>query len=231
MVQMRAGADRGPVRALAARHGSNIRYEYQNVLKDTLNIRSVPVAALDALKKTQGVRSVTEDVYHEDLLQLDESMPLIQGLQTQITGAGFGADGSGARVCVLDTGVAMNHVMYADRIDTAASYDFVNNDPNPQDDQGHGTHVAGTILGGNGLVVDLGCDGEETFQGIAPNATLIAVKVLDAFGGGLDSDIAAALDHCVNPALPGGPADVINLSLRGRVYRSLRRVGSDGRRG
>jgi serine protease AprX len=218
MVRMRAGADRGPLRALVKRYGSAVRYEYKNVLKDTVNIRSLPVAALDALKKTQGVHVVTEDVYHEDLLQLDESMPLIRGLQTQIAGAGFGADGTGARVCVVDTGVRMDHVMYADRIDTAASYDFVNNDSNPADDQGHGTHVTGTVLGGNGLVVEFGCDGTETFQGVAPNATVIAVKVLDALGGGQDSDIAAALDHCVDPNLPGGPADVINLSLGGGAF-------------
>jgi subtilisin family serine protease len=218
LVTMKPGADRGPVRALAARHGAKVRYEYRNVMTDTLNVRGLPAAALAALRDAQGVLSVMEDVYHDDLLQLDESIPLIHGLQTQISGAGFAADGAGTRICVIDTGVAMTHIMYADHIDTAASYDFVNDDPLPQDDQGHGSHVAGTALGRTGLVVDLGCEGRETFQGVAPNATLIAMKVLDATGGGLDSDVVAALDRCVDPALPGGPADVINLSLGGGSF-------------
>jgi len=218
LVTMNPGADRAAVRALASRHGAKLHYEYRNVMTETLNVRGLPVAALDALTRTQGVRSVVEDVYHEDLLQLDESIPLIHGLQTQIGGAGFTADGSGTRICVIDTGVAMNHVMYADHIDTAASYDFVHDDPIPQDDQGHGSHVAGTALGRTGLVVDLGCEGRETFHGVAPNATLVAMKVLDASGGGLDSDVVAAIDRCVDPSLPGGPADVINLSLGGGSF-------------
>jgi len=221
LVTMQAGADRAAVRSLAATHGAKIRYEYRNVLPNTLNIRDFPAQAVEALRKAPGVRSVTEDVYHEDMLQLDESTPLIHGLQEQIQGAGFNVDGSGVRVCVVDTGVATDHVMYADRVDLAASYDFVNNDTNPADDEGHGTHVAGTVLGGTGLTVDFGCEGVEPFQGVAPAATLIAVKVLDASGGGLDSDVAAGIDHCVDPALPGGPADVINLSLGGDVFPSV----------
>jgi hypothetical protein len=206
------------VRDFARLNGAQIRYEYRHVLTDTLNLRSLPQPALDALRRLDGVLAVFEDVYHEDLLQLDESVPLIRGLQSQITDAGFSANGSGARICVVDTGVSATHLMYADRIDKSASYDFVHNDSDPQDDQGHGTHVAGIALGRTGLAVDLGCEGVEPFQGVAPDATLIAMKVLDAGGGGLDSDVAAGIDRCVDPALPGGPADVINLSLGGGSF-------------
>jgi len=218
---MQPRAERGAVRALAAGNGASVRYEYRNVLPNTLNIRNLPVNAVAALRKLPGVHSVTEDVYHENLLQLDESTPLIHGLQGQLQAAGFSADGSGVRVCVVDTGVAMDHAMYADRIDVAAGYDFVNDDTDPSDDQGHGTHVAGTVLGGTGFSVDFGCEGVEPFQGVAPAATLIAVKVLDAAGGGLDSDVAAGLDRCVDPNLPGGPADVINLSLGGGSFSTV----------
>jgi hypothetical protein len=185
-----------------------------------LNVRELPKSAVSALRRVAGVRTVFEDVYHEDLLQIDESMPLIGGLQSQIGTAGFAADGSDVRVCIIDTGVKKSHIMYADRLDLAASYDFVNGDSDPEDDQGHGSHVAGIVLGRTGLVVDLGCDGREPFQGTAPEATLISMKVLDALGGGLDSDVAAALDRCVDPDLPGGPADVINLSLGGGAFSS-----------
>ena len=89
---------------------------------------------------------------------------------------------------------------------------FITTTPNPDDDNGHGSHVAGIAVGGEGLVVG-GCEGNEPFQGIAPKATLIGVKVLDAYGGGFSSDIIAGIDHCADPNLPGGPADVINLSI------------------
>ena len=108
-------------------------------------------------------------------------------------------DGTGVRVCVCDTGIDMDHMMYADRIDAAASYDFANNDSNPDDDNGHGSHVSGIAVGGTGLVVDLGCDGEEAFQGMAPGATLIGAKILNSAGGGTDSDIIAGIDPLRGP--------------------------------
>jgi hypothetical protein len=127
--------------------------------------------------------------------------------------AGFDADGSEVRICIVDTGIDTDHAMYSDRIDAAAGYDFANNDQDPEDDHGHGSHVAGIALGGLGLSVDFGCAGDESFQGVAPNATLIGVKVLDSEGGGNASDIIAGIDHCASSTLPGGQADIINLSL------------------
>jgi hypothetical protein len=103
--------------------------------------------------------------------------------------------------------------MYTDRIDTDAGYDFANDDPDPEDDHGHGSHVAGIAVGRTGLSVTLDGCGPDPFQGIAPAATLIGIKVLDAFGGGSSSDIIAGIDRCADPDLPGGPADVINLSI------------------
>ncbi|MFQ5415352.1 MAG: S8 family serine peptidase, partial [Phycisphaerae bacterium] len=102
--------------------------------------------------------------------------------------------------------------MYASRIDTAASWDFNNNDPNPDDDHGHGSHVAGIAVGG-ALTIDLGCDGVEPFQGVAPGATLIGAKILNSAGGGTTSNIIAGIDHCADQSPSGGRADVINLSI------------------
>jgi subtilisin family serine protease len=221
LIEMNAGSDRTAVRSFAKRNGARVHHEYSNVLKNTVNVRDLPATAIDALKRVRGVRTVVEDVYHPDLLQLDQSMPLIGGLQSQIAAAGYDADGTGARVCVIDTGIKKAHIMYTNRLDLAASHDFVNDDDDPEDDQGHGSHVAGIILGRTGLVVDFGCDGSEPFQGTAPKATVISMKVLDAAGGGLDSDVAAALDRCVDPELPGGPADIINLSLGGGAFSGV----------
>jgi subtilisin family serine protease len=77
-------------------------------------------------------------------------------------------------------------------------YDFVSNDPDPMDDQGHGTHCAG-IAAGNG-----------SLTGVAPGARLLAYKVLDYSGGGYEDDIIAAIDKAVVDG-----ADVLSLSLGG----------------
>src|SRR5207244_6808706 len=69
--------------------------------------------------------------------------------------------------------------------------DFVNNSTLPYDDNGHGTHVAG-IIGGNGY------DSYGDKKGIAPNASLISLKVLDANGRGTISSMIAALNWVAN---------------------------------
>ncbi len=92
----------------------------------------------------------------------------------------MGYTGEGIKVGVLDTGVNYNHVdlqdhMWIDPGYPNHGYDFVNNDNNPMDDHGHGTHCAGTVAGD-------GTAGSQT--GMAPDATIIALKVLDATGNG-----------------------------------------------
>jgi serine protease AprX len=214
MVHFKPTANRGLIRAFAKNRGGIVKYEYKTLLPRVMNLRNIPSRAVSALEKIPGVERVEEDRYHPNLVKVHRSTPLIDGLQGQINAAGLSVDGSGVRVCVCDTGIDMDHWMYADRIDTAASYDFANDDPNPEDDHGHGAHVAGIAVGGTGLTFNP-CD-EATpppLQGVAPGATLIGVKILDANGGGNDSDIVAGINHCADPDLPGGPADVINLSI------------------
>lgn len=219
LLHMVSGADRGPVRALAVRQGGKVQYEYKNVLPKVMNLRNMPLAAVAALEKIPGVFKVEEDKYHEKLIKLDESTPLINGLQSQIQSAGYtDAAGSGVRVCVVDTGIDTDHIMYSSRIDSGAGYDYVNNDFLPEDDNGHGSHVAGIAVGGTGLSVNFNaaCDGYEPFQGVAPDATLIGVKVLNSQGGGYISDVIKGIDHCVSVG-----ADVINLSLGAGAYSGI----------
>ena len=213
LVHLKSNADLGRIHEAAKEQGGIFKYQYKQVMPNVMNLRNLPASAISELESLPGVSRVVEDKYHENVIQLDESTPLIRGLQEQLNASDLDVDGSGVRICICDTGIDMDHIMYADRIDTAASYDFFNNDSNPDDDNGHGSHVAGIAVGGMGLEVDFGCDGTEPFQGIAPKATLIGVKVLDQYGGGYESDIIAGIDHCADPNLPGGPAHVINLSI------------------
>ncbi|MCK4965729.1 S8 family peptidase, partial [bacterium] len=107
--------------------------------------------------------------------------------------------GTGVPVAVIDTGIDSDHPDLAGNYN--GGYDFVNGDNDPNDDEGHGTHVAGTIAAE---------DNDEGVIGAAPEASLYALKVLDSNGSGYYSDIIAALDWCVSNNI-----SVANMSLGG----------------
>lgn len=128
-------------------------------------------------------------------------------------------------VAVIDSGVAYNHPdlkanMWRNPGETAGNgidddrngfvddvygYDFANNDGNPADDNGHGTHIAGTIgaVGNNGVGV----------AGVAWRARIMALKFLDASGSGYTSDAVRALNYAVARG-----AKVVNASFGGGGY-------------
>jgi len=93
-----------------------------------------------------------------------------------------GNTANGRTVAILDTGYNYNHA------ELATSYlggkDFVNNDNDPFDDNGHGSHVAG-IITADGLTL--------AAKGVAPGTGVISAKVLDASGSGYFSDTVAAI--------------------------------------
>jgi subtilisin family serine protease len=106
---------------------------------------------------------------------------------------------STANVCLIDTGVDTAHPEFAGL--TLAGYDYVNGDTIPNDDNGHGTHLAGIIMAKAN-------NGAGTAIGIA-NTKLIPVKAANAQGWGTSYNIAAALTFCAAQAT----VKVINLSL------------------
>ncbi|MBU1061642.1 MAG: S8 family serine peptidase, partial [Candidatus Omnitrophica bacterium] len=112
-------------------------------------------------------------------------------------------------VAVLDTGVAYEdylgtYYQAPDLADTSfvPGYDFVNDDEHPNDDEGHGTHVTGTIAQStdNGIGV----------AGVAFDCSIMPVKVLDSFGAGTYTNIAEGIYFATDNG-----ADIINLSLGG----------------
>jgi hypothetical protein len=115
----------------------------------------------------------------------------------------FGGLGDSVVVGELDTGID-----YADSAlgggfgpgyKVIGGYDFVNNDADPMDDNGHGTHVAG-IIAANGAGL----------QGVAPHARLMAFKVLDNNGSGTEDEVIAGIEKAVEDHV-----DVANMSLGG----------------
>ncbi len=120
--------------------------------------------------------------------------------------------GRGAIVAVIDTGVAARDSRRGKRGRDFAQtrfvrgYDFVNDDNDPYDDHGHGTHVAGTVAEST--------DNGEGVAGIAFEATVMPLKVLSAEGWGRSEDIADAVRFAADHG-----ANVINMSL-GSAYPS-----------
>jgi hypothetical protein len=124
--------------------------------------------------------------------------------------ANYAYRGQGYSVAVIDTGIDYNHPDlgggWGRRV--IAGYDFVNNDNDPRDDHGHGTHVAG-IIGGSSL----------TYSGVAPNVNFIALKVLDAAGNGNFGDVEDALQWVINHQAQYNIV-AVNLSLGAGNYTS-----------
>ena len=97
----------------------------------------------------------------------------------------YGVDGSGVTVAVIDSGVQPHADLPEWKI--RAFVDLVNGQTYPYDDYGHGTHVAGTIAGS-------GAQSGGEYTGAAPGADIVALKVLDAMGGGMTSNVLAGLE-------------------------------------
>jgi serine protease len=116
--------------------------------------------------------------------------------------------GKGVVVAVLDTGIAYeDYDDFKQVVDLKGAkfkkgYDFVNDDEHANDDHGHGTHVAGTIAQAT--------NNGQGVAGVAFEATLMPVKVLNHFGSGTSADIADAIRFAADNG-----AKVINMSLGG----------------
>ena len=128
------------------------------------------------------------------------------GLQASGALAVWGAyqtQGSGVRVAVLDTGVDATHPDLIGKVAEFAEFDSsgaqIGNQP--RDSHVHGTHVCGTVAGGNN---------SGPWIGVAPDAELIVGLVLDGNNGGSDAQVLAGMDWAINRK-----AQVINMSLGG----------------
>ncbi|MBS3141042.1 S8 family serine peptidase [Candidatus Woesearchaeota archaeon] len=159
---------------------------------------------LEALRNNENIELISEEqVYHatlEDALPLS-NVTLVQSL--------FNLTGKGQTVCILDTGINYSHQDLGNCSETdflsgncnkiISGYDFVNNDNNPYDDAGHGSHVSGIV------------------SRTAPDAKIISVKVLDENGDGSSSIINAGIDFCINHKEEYN-ISVISMSLGGGLY-------------
>jgi thermitase len=109
------------------------------------------------------------------------------------------------KIAVVDTGIDYNHPDFGSRV--AKGYDFINNDEDAMDDHYHGTHCAGTIGAGinNGGVV-----------GMAPNVSMLAVKVLSRSGSGSYAGVANGIIYAADQG-----SQIISMSLGGPAGSAL----------
>jgi serine protease AprX len=105
--------------------------------------------------------------------------------------------GSGVRVCIVDSGIDLDHPEF-DGYKLQGWKDFINDKPTPYDDHGHGTMMAGILVGQKYLI------------GVAPDVELLVAKALSNEGNGSDEVLGEAIDWCVNSG-----SDIISLSLGG----------------
>jgi len=181
-----------------------IRREYFEVFHGAA--LRIPRASLAGLRALLYVKRVHSDKTMHMLA--DQNIETIGAVKTWNT---LGTRGAGVTVAILDTGIDYTHPALGGGFGAArkviGGWDFVNDDANPMDDQGHGTHVAGIVAANL-----------DDFTGVAPDATLLAYKVLNAGGSGSESDVLAALERALDPNGDGelsDRADVTNLSLGG----------------
>lgn len=138
---------------------------------------------------------------------LSDSVPLIGASEywNYSAPSGIAATGKGTIVAVIDSGVDYTHPAlggcFGPGCKVERGYDFVDNDADPIDHDGHGTHVAGIVAANS-----------EDLKGVAPDATLWAYR---ASGGG-ESGIIAAIEAAVEPdgdVTTADGADILNISL------------------
>jgi len=202
MIREAAGTPESEPRAVAA---------FQSINGFAADLTDQEVAALRKAPNVRYVEAVEErhalDIGGESAAAIEASNPFAQTVP-------FGIDlvrarevwpvtrGEAVNVVVIDTGIDYTHpdlaAVYAGGFNT---YDDTNN---PLDDNGHGTHVSGTIAAG---------DNNIGVVGVAPNVKLYAVKVLDAKGSGTSDKVIAALDWVLQQKNTLGGHWVVNLSL------------------
>nr|WP_226682403.1 S8 family serine peptidase [Sutcliffiella horikoshii] len=171
----------------------------------------IPANEIPSLLATPGIKAVYPNVEYtttEELVPAEAYSPAMAD-SAPFIGSNeawdLGFTGAGVTVAVIDTGVDYTHPDLVHAFGDYKGWDFVDNDSDPQetpkgDPRGaettHGTHVAGTVAA-NGVI-----------EGVAPNATLLAYRVLGPGGSGSTENVVASIERAVQDG-----ADVMNLSL------------------
>jgi subtilisin family serine protease len=209
IVVFKAGASQAKKNAAvenARGNGAEVLFVYDAALNGFA--AKLPAQALNGLIHNPNV----------DYIEADQVM----SIDTTQTGATWGLDridqrsrplngnyvynftGTGVTAYIIDTGIRLSHTEFGGR--ASSGYDFVDNDSNASDCNGHGTHVAGTVGG--------------VTYGVAKAVTLKAVRVLNCSGSGSTSGVVAGINWVTSNHAAGAKA-VANMSLGGSPSTAL----------
>ncbi|MDI6860316.1 MAG: S8 family serine peptidase [Methanocellales archaeon] len=184
-----------PDPALIRAHGGDIKYKYHVI---PAIAASMSPQACDAMMKNKNVAYIEPD--HE-VHALQQTLPWgVDRIDANLVWSYN--KGTGVKVAIIDTGIDYTHPDLD--ANYRGGYDFVNDDADPKDDNGHGTHCAGIVVAEDN---DIGV------VGVAPEASLYAVKVLDRLGSGWLSDVIAGIQWSVDNDM-----DVVSMSLGTSTY-------------
>ncbi|MFJ9316467.1 S8 family peptidase [Pimelobacter simplex] len=219
IVTLEPGADAAATaNSLVTRRGGAVTHVYEHALNGFA--ATLTDALLTLLRGDARVRSIELD---RTVRASDTQRPTASWGQDRVdqrdlpldNGYTYTSTGSGVDVYVVDTGLQLAHPDFGGR--AVSGTDTVDGDTDASDCNGHGTHVAGTIGG--------------TKHGLAKQARLIGVRVLDCKGSGATSGVIAGLDWVAANHQAGRPA-VANMSLGGGASSTLdaavQRVIADG---
>ncbi|HWB13266.1 MAG TPA: S8 family serine peptidase [Pirellulales bacterium] len=150
-------------------------------LEELLLLSTTPAPAQeDWRQETYSIGSLDQQVYAsggQASNLVNSALPAIGGIEEQQQ---YGYTGAGYSIAILDTGIDYNNPAFAGHYLTG--WNFVGNNANPMDDNGHGTHVAGMIA-----------SNDPNHPGVAPGVGIISLKVLDSSGTGTFGNIDLAL--------------------------------------
>ena len=194
-----------PVDTLVARLGGLVSKKYTSALhgyaatmseSQAKRIAADPAVAFVEQNRTFHITATQANPPSWGLDRIDQrSLPLSSSYTYSTTA-------SNVHAYVIDTGINLTHSDFGGR--AKSGYDFVDDDSNATDCNGHGTHVAGTIGGSS--------------YGVAKGVQLTAVRVLDCAGSGSYADVIAGIDWVTQNAVK--PA-VANMSLGGGISTSV----------
>jgi subtilisin family serine protease len=216
IVQFVPGTDARAEAANLIARGGRVSQVYENVFSGVA--ATLPDAAINALARNPRVQLVeadgiatTQGTQTSPPWGLDRTDQRALPLSRDYT---WPSAGAGVTAYIVDTGIRADHTDFGGRVQGGATY--ISDGRGTTDCNGHGTHVAGTVAG--------------TAYGIAKQARLVPVRVLDCNGSGTWSGVIAGLDWIARDHTTG-PA-VANMSLGGgansSVDAAVRSVVADG---